>query len=66
MAALLAAATLAVVLAAQSRQRTDFAHDQDYCAHILWKRGHYVCGEEESRAGRPNREASAHRKPSAE
>jgi hypothetical protein len=51
MAALLAATTLAAVVAAQSGQvfHADFPHDQDYCVHITWKSGHYVCGEEESR-----------------
>jgi hypothetical protein len=49
--ALLAATTLATVLAAQSGQvfPADFPHDQDYCVHITWKNGRYVCGEGGSR-----------------
>lgn len=54
MAPLIVATTLAV-LAAQSRQvfPAAFPYDQDYCAHITWQRGHYVCGDEESRIRLP-------------
>lgn len=45
MAAILAA-TLAVVVAAQSRPvfSSDFPHDE-YCPHMAWRGGHVVCEE---------------------